>query len=164
MMFLSRMSDAMHTPVIVGEFYDNGTVLVSTPRQEALILDRSMIETPVLCCPECLKPVITRHPNRTKQEVAECPDHAKHMYEKLFTASKDTVNYNRESRKRMHNSARKWLKKFQGQHLGRMKADARLPEGTMRHPHEGRLIAEEDYINEHLKAQPSATFTIKRKH
>ena len=161
MIFLARMSDATNTPVIVGDFGEDGTVLVSTPMREVLRLDRGMIDTPVLSCPACLKPVIEKRDKKTGPGVAECPDHARHMYDKLYAASNDKKNYNRDSRKRMRKSAGLWLKKWQRLHTARMKADAELPAGIMRHPQEQRLLAEAAYINESF--QPGATFTISKK-
>ena len=108
MMFTTRTIDESHTPLLVGEFYDDA-VIARTPSGEILRVSRFFIETPQLCCSNCGKAALLKHDKRQRKDYAECPDHARHMYDAMFAASHDTKQYNRKQRHKFYAQAVHWL-------------------------------------------------------
>lgn len=108
MMFTSITITPDRTPLLIGDFYDDA-VLARTPKGEILRVPRFDIETPVLCCTACGKAVLLRQKKHTDKEYAECPDHARHMYESLFAASHDIKQFNHDKRRQLMQQAKHWL-------------------------------------------------------
>lgn len=115
MMYLTRTITPDHTPLIVGEFFED-SVLACTPDKQVLRISRFCIETPVLCCKQCAQPVILLEHPHTHKEYAECPNYAQHMYEKLYVASINTQQYNRKQRHTFTKQAKYWLNKWKRSH------------------------------------------------
>jgi hypothetical protein len=110
---MTRSIFSDRTPLMVGDVADD-SVLVQTPRGEVLRVPRFWVETPVLCCVKCDKPMIVIKHQR--QEIVQCPDHARHMYELTYTASHDVKRYNRKQRRDFTQQSRYWLGKWRKQH------------------------------------------------
>jgi len=108
MIYTTHTIDSTRTPLIVGQFFDD-SVLAATSDGQIFKVPRAMIETPVLCCKKCGKPVLLKIAKRTKKEYTECPDHARHMYEELYAASHDVKNYSRGTRRKFYKQALMWL-------------------------------------------------------
>lgn len=112
MMYLSKTIDSSRTPLLIGEFYDDA-VLARLQDGRVLRVPRELIETPVLCCDRCAKPCNLKVEKRTKKKYAECPDHARHMYDTMYAASHDIKNYTHKQRRKFGQQAIHWLKIWQ---------------------------------------------------
>lgn len=109
MMYITHTIDTSRTKLVVGKFYEDGDLLVVTPKREALRIPRFWVETPQLVCPKCGLPALQKTEKHTHNEYAECPDHARHMYEALYAASHDVKRYNHKQRRDIHKQAGHWL-------------------------------------------------------
>ncbi len=123
MMYTTHTIDASRTPLLVGQIYDDA-VLARTPSGETLLIPRFDVETPVLSCSKCSKPALLKHDKNTDKDRPECPDHARHMYEALFTGSHDIKRYNRKQRRGMFDQAKRWLGVWRDQVETRLKNNA----------------------------------------
>jgi len=116
MMYLTTTIDSSQIPLIVGKFYEDGSVLAANTKREVFRVPRHMIQTPILHCSECGKPALLKT-DRIGKEFAECPDSAQHQYEKYLALSLDMKTYDRKSRRKAHKIAGQWLTKWRQQVL-----------------------------------------------
>ena len=109
MMIVTHTIDESHTPLMVGEIHEDGSVTAVTSKGELMHVPRFDIETPVVSCEKCGKAVLLKKNKRTGKEFAECPDNARHMYDAYFAASHDVKNYSHDNRRKMYKKAVYWL-------------------------------------------------------
>ena len=114
MMYLTTTIDSTITPLIVGKFFDDGSVLATTQNKEVFHIPRFMIRTPILHCSECGRPILLKI-DRLGKEFVECPNHNQHEYKKYFAVSQDVKNYNRKARHKAYEIAGKWLNRWKHQ-------------------------------------------------
>jgi len=112
MMIVTHTIDPSRTPLMVGEIHEDGSVTAVTPKGEMLHVSRFDIETPVVACEKCGKAVLLKKEKHTDKEYAECPDHARHMYDSYFAASHDVKNFSHDKRREMCRKAVYWLNKW----------------------------------------------------
>lgn len=113
MIYTTRTIDNTRTPLLVGDFLYDGSVIARTPQGEILRVPRFWIETPVLSCDKCGKHALLKFDRRKRKDYVECPDHARHMYEVLFAGSHDVKQYSRKQRRQFHAEAGRWLSVWQ---------------------------------------------------
>lgn len=123
MIFTTCTIDKSRTPLAVGQWHDDGILTVATPDGTTYRIPRFDIETPILSCSRCGLAVLLKTEKHSKKEYAECPQHARHMYEALFTGSHDVKRYNRAARHKMYKQAIHWLNRWQREFEARQKSD-----------------------------------------
>lgn len=120
MIYLTRTITSDRTPLMVGDLdiYGgvDGTILVCTPDKQVLRVPRFLIETPVLCCKRCSRPVLLLRGKHSRKEYAECPDHAQHMYQDFYAAANDGSKHNRKQRHEFTSKAKYWLNQWKRVH------------------------------------------------
>jgi hypothetical protein len=109
MQFITYTITPQRAQLVVGQFLENGSVIAATRDGLVYQLPRFQIETPVLCCVQCNAPAILRKDKLTHKEVAECPNHARHMYEHFYSLLHDTKRWSREQRRDFQKQAVRWL-------------------------------------------------------
>ena len=114
MIYLTETIDSSRTPLKIGKINDNGSVLAVNKTGQLLHVERYWIKTPVLHCSECGKPVLLRI-NKVGKESAECPDNARHQFDKYMAISDDVSKYNRAARRKAYKIASQWLTKWRHQ-------------------------------------------------
>ena len=117
MMYLTTTIDSSQVPLIVGKFYEDGSVLAANPKREVFRVPRHLIRTPILHCSECGQPVLLKPGKGAHEDYPECPDNARHQYEKYLALSLDMKIYDRKSRRKAHKIAGQWLTKWRQQVL-----------------------------------------------
>jgi hypothetical protein len=133
LVFTSYSVDATRTPLMIGDILDEH-VIARTPWGEILKLPRHCVEVPILACMGCGKHAILR--DGKQHDTAECPDHARHMYESLLQMSHDKSHSRQQSRK-IHKEAHKWLRRWRRQFEVRQKRTedkAKMTQGKATRP------------------------------
>lgn len=100
-----------HTPLVVRDFTHDGIIAVN-PIGETLEVPRRLVFAPELYCMKCGRRAIAKHDKKRNKDYAECPYHAKHMYDALYAAAKDVKRYNRHTRRQFRDQAQKWLRNW----------------------------------------------------
>ena len=109
MIWTTRTIDPSHTKLMIGHIHEDGDVDAVTPTGMEVCVPRFMIETPVLRCRVCGQPARLLIDKKSKKEMAECPDYARHMYDQYFSASHDFKRFTRKQRRDLHKKAHHWL-------------------------------------------------------
>ena len=119
MVFTCHLIDVPKAPLVVTNFEDDALTIANKEGQRFRI-NRYFLSTPVLTCDLCGQPAKVKKERFTKKDYAECPDHARHMYEITFSDSNDVKRYSGKQRRDLNKQAWKWLKIWQKEFKKRM--------------------------------------------
>lgn len=113
MILTCHFIDRPKVALMVADITDDAVAIVNY-KKEVIRIPRYFVSTPVMTCDKCGQPVLLlKQKHNITEDVIECPDHARHMYEALYVASHDMKQYNRTQRRKFHDEAGKWLSKWQ---------------------------------------------------
>ena len=114
MVLTTQTIDAAAVHLIVGDVdTHDDSIIARNKHGEIFRVPRFLVETPRVRCEKCNTPA--RHTVVRGKDHAECPNHARHQYETLYTASHDHKNHNRKQRHQLHRKAGYWLRKWRAQ-------------------------------------------------
>ena len=108
MMFATQSIDGKLKRLAVEKFNDDSVDVINTDGKR-LHLNRFDVLTPIAVCVACGKALELHTLPKSTDEYAECPDHARHMYESYYAAAHDIKKFNHTQRRDLERQAKHWL-------------------------------------------------------